>query len=104
MQDTIAPSIDTPAMDLTVECDGAGNIFDYLNWQTGLAGAAASDLCGEVTWNSTVDSTYDACDGTVGGSVLTFTATDACGNSASTSATYTIEDTTPPFTRSGQAW
>ena len=96
VQDTIAPSIDNPAMDLTVECDGAGNIFDYLNWQTGLAGAAASDLCGNVTWNSTVDTTYDACDGTVGGSVLTFTATDACGNSASTSATYTIEDTTPP--------
>jgi len=53
VQDTIAPSIDTPAMDLTVECDGAGNIFDYLNWQTGLAGAAASSLIfGRFAWQS----------------------------------------------------
>ena len=96
VQDTTAPSIDASAMDLTVECDGAGNILDYLTWQSSNAGAAASDLCGDVTWSHAVDSTSDDCDGAVGSSTVTFTATDDCGNSAATTATFTIEDTTPP--------
>ena len=96
VQDTTPPSIDASAMDLTVECDGAGNILDYLTWQSSNAGAAASDLCGDVTWSHAVDSTSDDCDGAVGSSTVTFTATDDCGNSAATTATFTIEDTTPP--------
>lgn len=96
VQDTTPPSIDDLPMDLTVECDGAGNIADYLTWQTSVAGATASDLCGLVTWTSAVDSTFDSCEGSTGGSILTFTATDACGNSASSSASFTIVDTTAP--------
>ena len=96
VQDTLAPSIDAPASDLTVECDGMGNVLDYLTWQSSNANAAASDLCGILSWSSAVDTTFDACEGSVGSSVVTFTATDACGNSASTTATYTIQDTQPP--------
>ena len=96
VQDTLAPSIDTPASDLVVECDGMGNILDYLTWQSNNANATASDLCGSISWSSAVDSTFDDCNGSVGGSIVTFTATDACGNSASTTATYTIQDSQPP--------
>ena len=35
-----------------------------------------------------------ACGGTVGYSIVEFTATDDCGNASSTTATFTIEDTT----------
>ena len=97
VQDVTAPSIDAPAMDLTVECDGQGNVFDYLNWQSSQAGATASDLCGTVTWSHTVDNTSDACEGATGSSTVTFTATDECGNSASTTATFTIADTQAPI-------
>ena len=96
VSDVTAPSIDTEAMDLTVECDGLGNVFDYLTWQTAQGGAMASDNCADVTWSHSVLETGDDCGGTVGYSIVEFTASDDCGNTSTTTATFTIEDTTPP--------
>ena len=96
IEDTTAPSIDTPAANLTVECDGMGNVFDYLTWQSTQGGAMASDACSGVTWSHEVLETGDDCGGAVGYSIVEFTATDECGNASSTTATFTIEDTTAP--------
>ena len=56
--------------------------------------AAASDICGGVTWSNDFEGLSDDC-GATGSATVTFTATDDCGNS-STRATFTIEDTTAP--------
>ena len=93
--DVTAPSIDTDASDLTVECDGAGNAADLAGWLASNGGAAASDNCSAVTWSNSDATLSDLC-GATGAVTVTFTATDDCGNSSSTSATFTIEDTTDP--------
>src|SRR5690606_25592339 len=49
IRDTTAPSIDTPASDLTIEC-GASEIDDLNAWLNNHGGAIATDICGAVTW------------------------------------------------------
>ena len=96
VSDVTAPSIDTLAMDMTVECDGMGNVAQYLAWQADNGGAVATDNCSDITWSSETIEAGDDCGGTVGYSIVTFTAADDCGNESTTTATFTIEDTTPP--------
>jgi len=43
IEDTTVPSIDTPAADLVVECDGAGNITQLQDWLNSNGGALS--LC-----------------------------------------------------------
>jgi gliding motility-associated-like protein len=95
IQDVIAPEITTPAADLTVECDGLGNMTDLQTWLEGNAGATAFDKCSAVTWSNDFDGLSDEC-GATGSATVTFTATDGCGNSSSTTAKFTIVDTTAP--------
>ncbi|MEM8906249.1 MAG: gliding motility-associated C-terminal domain-containing protein, partial [Bacteroidota bacterium] len=94
--DTTMPNWDTNPMNMTVECDGAGNIAAFTNWVTTFGGGAASDLCGTVSISDNNPMLSDLC-GSTGSVVATFTATDECGgNTADRMATFTIEDTTPP--------
>ena len=93
--DTIAPTIDTPAANVTVECDGTGNISDLANWLSTFGGATASDDCSTITWTNDFTTLSDDC-GATGSTTVTFTATDGCGNSSTTVATFTIIDTTAP--------
>ncbi|NNK81881.1 MAG: PKD domain-containing protein, partial [Flavobacteriaceae bacterium] len=92
--DNEAPTIDTEASNETVECDGLGNTTELNNWLTSNGGATASD-CSSITWTNDFTSLSDLC-GATGSATVTFTATDNAGNSAITSAIFTIEDTTPP--------
>ena len=89
------PPVISDAMDMTVECDGGGNMSDLQAWLDNNAGSTATDLCGDVAWSNNYDSLSDGC-GATGSATVTFTATDECGNTAETSATFTIEDTTDP--------
>ena len=93
--DDVNPTIDVAAADETVECDGAGNAADFAAWLASQGGAAASDVCGGVTWSNDSTGLSDDC-GATGSETVTFTATDDCGNTVSTTATFTIEDVTPP--------
>jgi hypothetical protein len=95
IEDTSNPSIDVVAMDMTVECDGAGNTAALNAWLANNGGATASDVCGGVTWTNDFTALSDDC-GMTGSATVTFTATDDCGNSSTTTATFTIEDTTLP--------
>ncbi|MBT8259605.1 MAG: hypothetical protein KJO49_14085, partial [Bacteroidia bacterium] len=96
IDDTTAPTIDTEAADLTVECDGSGNTTELNNWLSTNGGASASDSCGNVTWTNDFTALTEGCSPQTGSAIVTFTATDICGNTNTTTATFTIEDTTAP--------
>ncbi|MCK0110528.1 hypothetical protein MWU58_14635, partial [Flavobacteriaceae bacterium S0825] len=110
IEDSIAPEV-TPASDMTVECDGtmsqnsgddaqdsngrpSGNIGDYYTWYYNNGGATATDGCSNVKWTRTVRMYGDACDTEYR---VTFTATDECGNSYSTTASFHVVDTLSPM-------
>ncbi|WP_297090037.1 CARDB domain-containing protein [uncultured Draconibacterium sp.] len=87
-------AIDVEAQDQTSNCEN-GEI-DYQSWLDNHGGARAVDLgCGNVSWNYTMDDyTPGRCN--TGSYTVTFTAIGDCGVSVSTTATFTIEDITPP--------
>jgi len=97
IEDTTPPNITTAAADTTVECDGNGNITDLNNWLTNQGGAVASDVCSNFSWSNNYDAAnFVSTCGNAGYVDVTFYATDDCNNVDSTSARFTIEDTTPP--------
>ena len=93
--DVGAPTV-TAASELTVSCDGAGNQTELNNWLLNHAGATAIDnMSTNIIWTND----YTALTKTCGGgaeSKVTFTATDECGNSSTTSAFFKIKDDQPP--------
>ena len=91
--DETAPVITTPASNQTANCDGTGNQAALQSWLASNGGAVANDACGAVTWTNNFSSLGTGCDAAV---TVTFTATDACGNIATTTATFSINDTTAP--------
>src|SRR5690606_27856729 len=95
LPDTQGPVFTTDPSNLTVECDGSGNIGDLNAWLAINGGAIAADACGTVTWSVVAGPTSDAC-GETGCAVYTFTATDNCGNATTRTALFCIEDTTAP--------
>ncbi|KFB02475.1 hypothetical protein IA57_00005, partial [Mangrovimonas yunxiaonensis] len=96
--DTIDPQITTEASDLTVQCDGNGNLDDLNNWLLSNGNAIATDDCSAITWENDFTSLSDGC-GATGSATVTFTVTDGCGNDSTTAATFTIiDDTLPTFT------
>ncbi|RLD03484.1 MAG: hypothetical protein DRI32_07285, partial [Chloroflexi bacterium] len=60
--DSSPPNIDTAADDLTVECDGSGNITERNNWLNANGGATASDVCdGTIVWTNDFTALSDDC-------------------------------------------
>ncbi|MFL1012613.1 HYR-like domain-containing protein, partial [Flavisericum labens] len=95
IKDTENPVIITPAADQTVECDGSGNLSEFNTWLTSNGGAQATDDCSSIVWSNNFTTLSDDC-GMTGSAVVTFRATDACGNFSETTAQFTIEDTIAP--------
>ena len=93
VEDNTAPEFTIIPEDMTVECDGEGNITDLNAW---LNSAEATDNCGEVTITTNFNGLSNGC-GNTGTATVTFTATDECGNTATASATFTIIDTSNPW-------
>ena len=95
VEDNEAPTIGTPAADETVECDGSGNTAALMAWLSNNGGAAATDNCSGVTWSNDFTTMANTCGG-AGSVQVVFTATDEAGNTSTSTATFTIEDTTAP--------
>ena len=94
--DTQSPVLQVAAKDTIVECDGAGNTAALTTWLTNMGGAIASDDCDQMLdWTNSISGSIPGC-GSNGTTRYIFTATDDCGNSTTTVANFTIEDTTPP--------
>ncbi|WP_456151913.1 HYR-like domain-containing protein, partial [Flavobacterium cheonhonense] len=64
-----------------------------MNWLQSNGGASASDNCSNVTWTNNFNTMSNDCSAAV---TVVFTATDACGNVATTTGTFTINDTQNP--------
>ena len=94
--DNVDPYITVQAQDSTVECDGMGNTAALDAWVNNRAGAMAVDSCGNVTWTDNFDEVTPTVTDCITSYEVTFTATDDCDNDSETTATFTIEDTTPP--------
>ena len=94
--DTTSPSMDTEAMDMSINCNGTGNTMDLQTWLDDNGGAEASDICGTVSWEYDLIQESDLCDLT-GSGTYRFTATDQCGNTSTTEATFEITDTEAPM-------
>ncbi|RLG38661.1 MAG: hypothetical protein DRO01_06270, partial [Thermoproteota archaeon] len=106
IEDTTAPVITAEAQNKTVECDGQGNTADLNAWLGAHGGAQAEDACcDDVTWTNNYDPqnfVAGNCPGT-GHVDVTFTVSDGCGNSSTTSARFTIVDTTSPIAQDDSA-
>ncbi|QDO95571.1 T9SS type B sorting domain-containing protein [Formosa sediminum] len=91
--DSTAPVITNEAVDIISQCDGLERTATIDAWIAINGGARAVDNCSEITWTNNYDPTIETCSGPI---EVTFTATDSCGNSTSTSATYLVDDQTGP--------
>lgn len=92
IDEDLVPPVATCPADLTVECDGAGNMAQLNTW---LAEAMATDNCEVTSFTNDFVALSDEC-GATGSATVTWTAMDAAGNEDSCFATFTIEDTTQP--------
>jgi len=94
--DTNAPSF-TPASDMTVECDIATNNSALQSWLDSNGGSTAFDTC--YGSNLSITNNFVALVAQECGSnaEVTFTASDPCGQTSRTTATFTVVDTQAPF-------
>jgi hypothetical protein len=99
IEDHLVPVIHKFAQDTTVECKGSNSQNDIQHWLDCQGGAQAMDGCGGVIWANNYVALNDSC-GPTGMSTVVFTATDECGNSITTSATFNIEDRFAPVIES----
>ena len=91
IMDNIAPVITTPAQNITVVCDTTNaSLQDWLNRN---GGATATDNCGAITWTNDFNNLTNIC---LDNTIITFTATDSCGNATTTTASLSSTDTIPP--------
>ena len=93
VNDTEDPTWVIPPSDLTVECDGSGNVAEFDNWLNSTF--TGTDNCTGVTVTNDSSGLSDDC-GATGTETVTFTLTDSNGNSTTLQATFTIVDTTNP--------
>ena len=92
-----APSLDTEASDLILECNPQTNLQDIESWVSINGGAVLAGCTDNAMWTSDyVPGAFSFGCAATGELEVTFTFLDECGTSGSTTATITIEDTTVP--------
>lgn len=97
IQDLTDPTFSVLPQNMTVECDGSGNVTELATWLSNNAEGTGTDDCTDITWTSSLTGTSpnDPC-GNSSVATYTFVITDECGNTNMASADFIIQDTTPP--------
>lgn len=94
-QDVVAPVLVSPAADITADCNVQDIYSAFSQWLNNHGSAVVSDDCSSLNW--TTSPANPALQGNCGTPiVVTFTASDACGRSVSTTASFTYTDTEAP--------
>ncbi|MCO4820793.1 MAG: gliding motility-associated C-terminal domain-containing protein [Flavobacteriaceae bacterium] len=88
------PTLNVEATNIVLACDGSGNNDAMDTWLSNHGGATVSNSCGNIAWTHNYAGQDPDCSSPV---VVTFTATDDCGNQMTTVASYTIEDSNAPI-------
>ena len=78
-----------------MQCDGQGNPDELGPWLESGGGATVSENCGDVVWTNNLAGYMVTCGGNAAITVR-FTATDACGHTVTTTATFSVVDTIVP--------
>ena len=96
VNDSFAPTITSFPLDQTEACASSNNSA-YTTWRNSRAGADAVDSCSSVTWTNNGPNSFTLTSGDcIDSQLVTFTASDACGNAVAVTASFTIVDNTPP--------
>ncbi len=103
VQDTILPTWTVDPTPLTIACDDPGNEVTLIqNWLTANGNGTATDNCSDVLYSTspnTVANVFAAlqCAKDTGyTTIVTFVASDSCGNTVSRTARVTLTDNTAP--------
>ena len=91
--DNTPPTISFGGINMTAECNPGASPAD--NWLANHGFANAADDGSGLTWSNDYTGMTNGC-GNTGSAMVTFTATDDCGNASTTSRILTISDTTAP--------
>ncbi len=95
--DNTSPIWSIAPQDLIMECESIANYPDSISqWLSVLGGGSVSDNCSALAIENNYSGLIPDC-GSTGTSTVVFTATDSCGNSATSSAIISIEDNERPF-------
>jgi gliding motility-associated-like protein len=95
-RDVAIPTI-VEAVDKEVNCDGLGNEVELQAWLLSHGGATAEDnVSKNLIWKHNYTAITKGICGATGEAKVTFTVTDECGNSTTTTATFKIKDTQGP--------
>jgi len=92
---TAPPTIEDGAQDMGIDCSTAGQEAMIQSWLANNGGASATSSCGALTWSNDYEGLSDGC-GATGNAIVSFTVTDECANSSTTTATLTIDDNAAP--------
>lgn len=90
--DSEGPTLAREAAPLSEECSTTASTT-LTSWLASNGGAQATDNCSPVVWTNDFVTATTGCNAVT---PVTFTASDRCGFSVSTSTTYSNSDTTPP--------
>ncbi|MDX1913752.1 MAG: T9SS type A sorting domain-containing protein [Saprospiraceae bacterium] len=96
--DQTPPQFLTPPQNLALECDATDDNGEsaFYNWLDNNAGLVAEDACGGNVWMEKLLLQEKQGCGNTWSKVYEFRIKDACGNWNKTTATFSIEDHTPP--------
>jgi len=99
IDDGTPPTWELDPQDLTIICNGTTDPLNAIDaWLETVGGGEAEDDCSLVTYLNDYTTLSNGCSGstTTGSALVTFTATDACGNMITRTATVEVIDNVAP--------